>query len=222
MTPDATFLEIGFDSLFLTQAASALQKQFATEITLRTLLEDAPTLNLLVERILPTLPEDVLPEPRRPRCPQLAMTADAGSLAGIAQQLAIISRQLEMLGVRPGAAVPTIPTAAPAPAPEAATPAPINHSTVPARSTVGACTVRRIATRASRSCVRHCSLPSSSARLPLEAAGTRTPIFAVGGHNGDVFTYRALALHLGPDQPFFGLQPPGLEEGSQPLTRSKT
>ena len=61
LTPDATFLEIGFDSLFLTQAANALQKQFATKITVRTLLEDAPTLNLLVERILPTLPEDALP-----------------------------------------------------------------------------------------------------------------------------------------------------------------
>ena len=55
--------------------------------------------------------------------------------------------------------------------------------------------------------------------MPLEAAGTRTPIFAVAGHNGDVFAYRALAQHLGPDQPFFGLQPPGLEEGSEPLTR---
>jgi thioesterase domain-containing protein len=55
--------------------------------------------------------------------------------------------------------------------------------------------------------------------VPLEAAGTRTPIFAVAGHNGDVFAYRALAQHLGPDQPFFGLQPPGLEEGSEPLTR---
>jgi thioesterase domain-containing protein len=55
--------------------------------------------------------------------------------------------------------------------------------------------------------------------VPLEPAGTRTPIFAVAGHNGDVFAYRALAHHLGPDQPFFGLQPPGLEEGSEPLTR---
>jgi glutamate-1-semialdehyde aminotransferase len=50
-----SFLEIGFDSLFLTQAASALQEQFNTKITLRTLMEDAPTLALLVERILPTL-----------------------------------------------------------------------------------------------------------------------------------------------------------------------
>jgi len=55
--------------------------------------------------------------------------------------------------------------------------------------------------------------------VPLEAAGTKTPIFAVAGHNGDVFTYRALAQHLGQDQPFFGLQPPGLEEGTEPLTR---
>jgi thioesterase domain-containing protein len=34
-----------------------------------------------------------------------------------------------------------------------------------------------------------------------------------------VFTYRALAQALGANQPFFGLQPPGLEEGSDPLTR---
>ncbi|HEY4340967.1 MAG TPA: alpha/beta fold hydrolase [Steroidobacteraceae bacterium] len=54
--------------------------------------------------------------------------------------------------------------------------------------------------------------------VPLQPGGTRTPVFAVAGHNGDVFCYRALAGHLGADQPFFGLQPPGLEEGSEPLT----
>lgn len=52
--------------------------------------------------------------------------------------------------------------------------------------------------------------------IPLETKGTREPIFAVAGHNGDVFCYRALVQHLGPDQPFFGLQPPGLEEGVAP------
>jgi thioesterase domain-containing protein len=54
--------------------------------------------------------------------------------------------------------------------------------------------------------------------VPLEAGGSRLPIFAVAGHNGDVFAYRALVRHLGPDQPFFGLQPPGLEEGAEPLS----
>ncbi|MCW2589366.1 MAG: hypothetical protein JWQ86_1793 [Mycobacterium sp.] len=229
LTPDTTFLEIGFDSLFLTQAASALQKQFATEITLRTLVEDVPTLNLLVERILPTLPEDVLPDTtpvaaaRAAAAMPTVMPADAGSLASIAQQLAIISRQLEMLGVRPGAAVPTMPTAAPAPAPAAAIPALINHSTsatVPDPFHAGR--MYRPANRdASVAFLREALQLTAQQRaiVPLEAAGTRTPIFALGGHNGDVFAYRALALHLGPDQPFFGLQPPGLEEGSDPLTR---
>ena len=55
--------------------------------------------------------------------------------------------------------------------------------------------------------------------VPLEARGTRTPVFAVAGHNGDVFCYRALAQHLGDDQPFFGLEPPGLDGRSEPLTR---
>lgn len=54
--------------------------------------------------------------------------------------------------------------------------------------------------------------------VPLQPRGTRIPIFAAGGHNGDVFCYRALVRHLSPDQPFFGLQPPGLEEGSEPRT----
>jgi thioesterase domain-containing protein len=55
--------------------------------------------------------------------------------------------------------------------------------------------------------------------VPLEPRGTRIPIFGVAGHNGDVFCYRALAQHLGEDQPFFGLEPPGLDGRSEPLTR---
>lgn len=55
--------------------------------------------------------------------------------------------------------------------------------------------------------------------VPLQPMGTRPPIFGVGGHNGDVFCYRGLAHHLGKDQPFFGLQPPGLDGHSEPLLR---
>ncbi|MGH8161756.1 MAG: thioesterase domain-containing protein [Gammaproteobacteria bacterium] len=54
--------------------------------------------------------------------------------------------------------------------------------------------------------------------VPLKPTGTRIPIFGVGGHNGDVFCYRTLVQHLEPEQPFYGLQPPGLEEGSEPCT----
>ena len=53
--------------------------------------------------------------------------------------------------------------------------------------------------------------------VPLQVRGTCPPIFAVAGHNGDVFCYRALARHLGNAQPFFGLQPPGLDGQSRPL-----
>jgi thioesterase domain-containing protein len=55
--------------------------------------------------------------------------------------------------------------------------------------------------------------------VPLQQNGTRTPVFAVPGHNGDVFCYRAFAQALGDDQPFFGLQPPGLDGAAPPLTR---
>ncbi|HXI72604.1 MAG TPA: thioesterase domain-containing protein [Verrucomicrobiae bacterium] len=57
------------------------------------------------------------------------------------------------------------------------------------------------------------------ALVPLQPQGNAIPIFAVAGHNGDVFCFRALARHLGNDQPFFGLQPPGLDGVEAPLTR---
>lgn len=46
--------------------------------------------------------------------------------------------------------------------------------------------------------------------VPLQPRGTRIPIYAVAGHDGDVFAFRDLVRHLGGDQPFFGLQPPEL------------
>ncbi len=54
--------------------------------------------------------------------------------------------------------------------------------------------------------------------VPLQPRGDRPPIFAVAGHNGDVFCFRARAQHLGEAQPFYGLQPPGLDGHSEPLT----
>lgn len=56
--------------------------------------------------------------------------------------------------------------------------------------------------------------------VPLQPApaGRQAPVFGVAGHNGDVFCYRALAQHLGEDQPFYGLQPPGVDGLSDPLT----
>lgn len=55
--------------------------------------------------------------------------------------------------------------------------------------------------------------------VPLQPRGARAPIFGVPGHNGDVFCYRFLAQSVGEDQPLYGLQPPGLDGQSVPLTR---
>jgi TubC N-terminal docking domain/Thioesterase domain len=56
--------------------------------------------------------------------------------------------------------------------------------------------------------------------VPLQSRGARAPVFGVPGHNGDVFCYLGLAAHLVADeQPLYGLQPPGLDGVSEPLTR---
>lgn len=54
--------------------------------------------------------------------------------------------------------------------------------------------------------------------VPLQPRGERIPVFAVPGHNGNVFSFRFLAQQLGEDQPFFGLQPPGVDGECDPLT----
>jgi thioesterase domain-containing protein len=53
--------------------------------------------------------------------------------------------------------------------------------------------------------------------VPLRSRGHQTPIFAVPGHNGNVFSFRTFAQALGDDQPFYGLQPPGVDGREPPL-----
>ncbi len=60
---DTTFLEIGLDSLSLTQVALALQKKFKVKITFRHLLENYPTLSGLSEFLDQSLPADAVPAP---------------------------------------------------------------------------------------------------------------------------------------------------------------
>ncbi len=56
MHPDATFLELGFDSLFLTQANMSLQEEFGIAVTFRQLLEEAPTIASLASYLDAQLP----------------------------------------------------------------------------------------------------------------------------------------------------------------------
>ncbi|MBG1271671.1 non-ribosomal peptide synthetase [Nostoc sp. WHI] len=61
------------------------------------------------------------------------------------------------------------------------------------------------------------SLPWSPL-VPIQPAGSNPPFFCVHPVFGVVFPYYELAHHLGKNQPFYGLQPIGLDGKSSPLT----
>ena len=58
-----------------------------------------------------------------------------------------------------------------------------------------------------------------SSLVPIQPAGSKPPFFCIHGAGGNVLIYRELALHLGPDQPFFGLQCQGLD-GKLPILKT--
>ena len=60
-----TFLELGFDSLFMTQVSLAFQKKFDVKITLRQLLETAPSINAIAELIDGSLAQGKFEPPKK-------------------------------------------------------------------------------------------------------------------------------------------------------------
>jgi len=75
-----SFLELGFDSLFLTQVTQSLHGKFGLKITFRQLLGDLSSMNALAEYVDAKLPADVLAESVPPAAvapvvPVIAMTA---------------------------------------------------------------------------------------------------------------------------------------------------
>jgi len=67
--------------------------------------------------------------------------------------------------------------------------------------------------------LRESSAPRWSPLVAIQPAGLRPLFFCVHGAGGNVLIYRELSQHLGADQPFYGLQSPGLDGSQQPLTR---
>lgn len=53
----------------------------------------------------------------------------------------------------------------------------------------------------------------------IQPAGSKRPFFCVHPGGGNVLCYVHLARHLGPEQPFYGLQAPGLYGEREPYTR---
>ena len=60
--------------------------------------------------------------------------------------------------------------------------------------------------------------PAWSSLVVLQGGGTQRPFFCIHAAGGNVLEYYDLARHLGPDQPFYGLQAKGLDGKEEPHT----
>lgn len=130
MAGDATLLELGFDSLLLTQVGKALNDEFGTNIKMRDLMTDLSTIDSLVSYLDENLPEEsyresvAVPQPAvsAPQAappvsipvPTMPMPqANSGTIeAVIAQQMALMQQQLELLrgnGTAPQPAADRVP-----------------------------------------------------------------------------------------------------------------
>jgi len=58
--------------------------------------------------------------------------------------------------------------------------------------------------------------PSFSLAVPIQPLGKRPPFFCVHGLGGAVLRFQELARHMAPDQPFYGIQPQGID-GEMPF-----
>lgn len=136
--PTTSFLELGFDSLFLTQASQALTKRFTVKVTFRQLLGDFDSMAKLADHFDHVLPAEAptplpiaVPALPAPALPSTAATAAAPAATSggdtlmervLRQQFEIMNQQLALL--RGGAAVAASPPIAvpPVTPPPATTP----------------------------------------------------------------------------------------------------
>lgn len=82
--PDASFLELGFDSLFLTQLTQALQGKYQVKLTFRQIMESFPTLGTLASH----LEANVAPALRAPATAVVATPAPVQAPA-VSQSIAV-------------------------------------------------------------------------------------------------------------------------------------
>ncbi|WP_240147781.1 polyketide synthase [Luteibacter yeojuensis] len=110
--PAANFVELGLDSLSLTQVALQLQKTYALKITFRELMDGCSSFERLaahIDRLLPAEAQSAAPVPAAVAAPVMAAAPVALATGGglvqdvIAQQMQIMREQLALLA---GAAAP--------------------------------------------------------------------------------------------------------------------
>ncbi len=119
----ATFVELGLDSLALTQLALQLSKAFGAKVTFRQLMEDLSSPEKLAMHVDGQLPPESQPSAAATSLPAASMPIAGVSPQGdllqqvIAQQMQIMQQQLAMLsgasaGVAPMGSVPAVPSIA--------------------------------------------------------------------------------------------------------------
>ncbi len=125
---EASFLELGLDSLSLTQAALELERRYGLKLKFRRLMEDVDSIAKLATLLEPTLPASSAPPIPAPAAPAVAMPATAASasplLALIQSQQALMQQQMQLLASLAGGAAPVAApvVAAPPAAPAAVAP----------------------------------------------------------------------------------------------------
>ncbi|MFD1141738.1 polyketide synthase [Larkinella insperata] len=129
ISPDQTFLEMGLDSLLLTQVAATLKKAFGLPITFRQLNDEYATLDQLATHLDRNLPADLfqpapvlpppvpapaaMPAPVVQKEPMPVSPVNDSALGLIAQQLQILAKQVALLQGE-GSVLPAATPVAPA------------------------------------------------------------------------------------------------------------
>ena len=126
--PSTPWLELGLDSLTLTQLALQITRTHNVKVTFRQVMESFPTMAALAQMLDESLPKEAAPAPAPPTptptpTPTLTLTPTISGEPSsyvrqvIDQQLAVMAQQLALLG-----------GAAPAPMPAAVAPQPIKQT----------------------------------------------------------------------------------------------
>ena len=101
VAPEMSFIEIGLDSLLLTQVAIMLKKQFSLPVTFRQLNEELESINLLVDYLDANLPPDTAQRSMPGEILTHAQVSNnAHQLPGNASTLDLISFQLQQLAAQ--------------------------------------------------------------------------------------------------------------------------
>ena len=102
--PETPFVELGLDSLALTQAALQVRKEFRTELTFRRLMEDCRSLGALARHLDETLPPDPAADPAAEQA-ETTTPAPAGLSAGLPGAPGLVAPSAAPLAAMPNPAV---------------------------------------------------------------------------------------------------------------------